>query len=75
MINCLKLANDFRVTSLAFPPFGSGYLKYPEDVLADTMLQSVVNFERSNHSTKIGSLVIVCHRTQNSVFKVIMCPH
>ncbi|CAC5412107.1 unnamed protein product [Mytilus coruscus] len=35
----------------------------------NTMLQSVVDFEQLFHSTSIESIVIVCHRTQNSVFR------
>lgn len=69
MTNCLTMAEQYGVTSLIFPPFGSGYLNYPDDILTDTMLQSVVDFEQLFHSTSIDSIVIVCHRTQNSVYR------
>lgn len=73
MTNCLTMAEQYGVTSLIFPPFGSGYLNYPDDILTDTMLQSVVDFEQLFHSTSIDSIVIVCHRTQNSVYRVGLC--
>ncbi|OPL33486.1 hypothetical protein AM593_03361, partial [Mytilus galloprovincialis] len=68
--NCLTEAHKSCVNSLAFPPFGSGYLNYPDEELTDAMLQSVMNFEQLQHLTRvpIKSIVIVCHSTQNSVF-------
>lgn len=70
MKNCLETASQNRMVSLVFPPFGSGYLGYPVDVLSNSILDGVVDFERSNKSTSIKSVVVVCYRSQGEVFRV-----
>lgn len=65
--NCLSLADKNGVKSVVVPPLGHGYLGYPDDVIAKTMISTA---KEIGDNCRQVSLTIVCHRRQNMVFKV-----
>ncbi|XP_045202849.2 E3 ubiquitin-protein ligase MYCBP2-like isoform X2 [Mercenaria mercenaria] len=56
---CLKRAHEDRVTSIAFPTLGCGFLGHPPDIVAHTMKECVENFEDTFKDTTLKQLFVV----------------
>ncbi|XP_076462556.1 protein mono-ADP-ribosyltransferase PARP14-like isoform X2 [Babylonia areolata] len=66
---CLSEANTRGYTSIAFPALGAGALGYPRDVVAQTMLRAVGQFEQSHPSTSLRKVIFVVFPTDQAVLQ------
>ena len=48
--SCLKLANDFRIDSIAFPNISTGVYRFPKDKAADIAIEEVRKYHGLNKS-------------------------
>ncbi|WAR20777.1 PAR14-like protein [Mya arenaria] len=59
MAECLKSADKKGYTTIAFPALGTGRCEYPSDVVADTLLTSVMEYENDHPDTNIKCVSFV----------------
>jgi O-acetyl-ADP-ribose deacetylase (regulator of RNase III) len=64
--NCLKLAVDNNVKSIAFPSISTGIYGYPLDEAAPIALGTVINFLKENASLELVKFVLFDEKTFNS---------
>ncbi|KAK3610482.1 hypothetical protein CHS0354_016672 [Potamilus streckersoni] len=69
LAGCLKDANK-KYRSIAFPPIGTGKLRYPKDLVASLMFQSVANFEQAHLTSKLEEVIFVIYEKDQEVLKV-----
>ncbi|KAL4230293.1 E3 ubiquitin-protein ligase mycbp2 [Mactra antiquata] len=67
---CLEQAHIDRVSSIAFPTLGSGFLGYPVEFIVDTFKQCIDTFENKHTETTLEYLQIVLY-TKNLHWKPI----
>ena len=63
MLNTLKLADEYRLRSIAFPPLSAGRFGFPLDRCAKTMLSTAIGYLKSN--TWLERLVFCIFGKQN----------
>ena len=63
MLNTLKLADEYRLRSIAFPPLSAGRFGFPLDRCAKTMLSTAIGYLKSN--TWLERLVFCVFGKQN----------
>lgn len=63
---CLDQADTDGYHSIAFPPFGTGYLSYPTPRVADIMLECIEDFT----SRTLTTVYIVIYSQESSCFQV-----
>ena len=51
VIQCLKVSDEKKVSSIAFPALGAGNLGYPAKVVAKVMINAVENYFQDNKVT------------------------
>jgi O-acetyl-ADP-ribose deacetylase len=56
--NCLQLALQFNIKSIAFPSISTGAYGYPIELASEIALTEIINFLKTNSS--IEKVVIVC---------------
>ncbi|XP_021359151.1 poly [ADP-ribose] polymerase 14-like isoform X2 [Mizuhopecten yessoensis] len=61
MMGCLEIATSYCVNSIAFPTLGSGSLRFPADVVADSMIKCVKEFTDDNPQTSLTEIRIVIY--------------
>lgn len=66
---CLGFAESMNMRSIAFPAVGTGFHKFPPDVVAKEMFNEIGTFSRSS-LTNIE--FVICHRN-NHVIEVSFC--
>ncbi|XP_052770411.1 protein mono-ADP-ribosyltransferase PARP14-like isoform X1 [Mya arenaria] len=59
MTECLKTADQDGYTTIAFPALGTGRCEYPSDVVADTLIKSVMEYENDHPDTNIKCVSFV----------------
>jgi O-acetyl-ADP-ribose deacetylase (regulator of RNase III) len=59
----LKLANDFKLESVAFPNISTGVYHFPKESAAQTAINEVKNFLKSNSYPK--KVIFVCFDDEN----------
>jgi O-acetyl-ADP-ribose deacetylase (regulator of RNase III) len=69
--NCLKLAVENNVTTIAFPSISTGIYGYPLDEAAPIALNTVVNFLKENKSVKLVKFVLFDEKTFSSYSSVL----
>ena len=57
----LQLAAQKGFTSIALPAMGTGNLRFPRDVVADTMFKTVMDFSRANPGTSVKDVRFVLY--------------
>lgn len=67
VIKCLKEVTKHNYTSIAFPPLGSGNLGYPLDVVADTMIGAIEQFEKETHGFSVREVKIIVYNSPDTV--------
>ncbi|KAK3577209.1 hypothetical protein CHS0354_030480 [Potamilus streckersoni] len=58
---CLRLADRYRVQSIAFPALGTGALKYPAKHSATTLHRCIKTFVKDNPTSSIKQIYIVIY--------------
>ncbi|KAL3842605.1 hypothetical protein ACJMK2_020598, partial [Sinanodonta woodiana] len=67
MQQCLQMAKDKNLKSIAFPTIGTGGCKFPADVVAAAMLKTIQSFNKMPGLGSIQEIVIVLyHRDFNT---------
>ena len=59
--NSLQLAAQKGFTSIALPAMGTGNLRFPRDVVADTMFKTMMDFSRANPGTSVKDVRFVLY--------------
>lgn len=57
-LNSLTRADEFNVTSIAFPAFGTGFAQFPGDLCAQTMLNTIKEY-LATQETQLKKIIIV----------------
>ena len=66
MQKCLEACDKLRASTIAFPALGAGNLNYPQNVVADVMVNTIAAYLKANHTTtyiKTIKLVIFMDNT------------
>lgn len=63
--DCLDKAESSDFKSIAFPALGTGYLKYPVDIVVTKMIKGIKDFEKERKSTCIKEVRIVIYPESN----------
>ena len=74
MQKCLEICDKLRVSTIAFPALGAGNLNYPQNVVADIMVNTIVAYLKANRSTtyiKTVKLVIFMDNTYAEFDKLL----
>ena len=67
-LNSLKLAGENNVTSIAFPNISTGIYRFPKDLAAKIVIESIGKYKLENQETKIEKVIFVCHDQDNYDF-------
>ncbi|KAL6101260.1 parp14 [Pungitius sinensis] len=59
--DCLAMAEDSGMTSIAFPAIGTGNLGFPKDIAASLMLDEILAFSSNKQSTHLKKVVIILY--------------
>jgi O-acetyl-ADP-ribose deacetylase (regulator of RNase III) len=62
-INCLKLAMEYQLTSIAFPNISTGIYHFPKDLAAQIAINEVQNFLANK--TTITQIIFACFDQEN----------
>ena len=57
----LQLTSTKGLTSIALPAMGTGGLRFPRHVVAETMLNSVIEFSKNNPGTSVKDVRFVLY--------------
>jgi poly [ADP-ribose] polymerase 10/14/15 len=68
--NVLNEAFKRGVRSIAFPAIGSGNLKFPPDVVAASLFETVDNFSARNARTSISEVRFVIYEKDDATYEV-----
>ena len=74
MQKCLEVCDKLRVSTIAFPALGAGNLNYPQNVVADIMVNTIAAYLKANRSTtciKTVKLVIFMDNTYAEFNKLL----
>jgi len=63
--NSLKLADEHKVTSIAFPNISTGIYHFPKDKAALIAVDAVITFLKTNADTSIKEISFVCFDDEN----------
>ncbi|KAL5012887.1 hypothetical protein ScPMuIL_011438 [Solemya velum] len=66
MLNCLEDITKMKMTSVAFPSFGTGFLGYPSAEVAETMFRCIEDFGKKNAKPTLQSVTIVIFHKDKS---------
>ena len=55
----MQECNRLKATSVAFPALGTGNLGFPEDVVAEVMVNAISSYLRQNPSTTVKKVLLV----------------
>lgn len=58
-LNSLRIADELKLTSIAFPALATGVAAFPVDECADVMISAVREYAREHGETKINRVVFV----------------
>jgi O-acetyl-ADP-ribose deacetylase (regulator of RNase III) len=61
--NCLKLAKEHKLTSIAFPNISTGIYRFPKDIAAQIAISETMNFIKEE--TSLQKVVFVCFDEEN----------
>ncbi|KAL8607983.1 hypothetical protein ACOMHN_005538 [Nucella lapillus] len=70
VVKCLTEASRGHHRSIAFPVLGTGALGYPPEVVADTMLSALAQFQQTTPSTSLRQAAFVVYTTDKENLKV-----
>ena len=70
MKNCLFQAHRSKLTSIAFPPLGTGVLGMPDVTAVSSMLDEVKEFSRSNPVTTLKEVIFIIHQPDQNKYDV-----
>ena len=71
---CLETCDKLGASTIAFPALGAGNLNYPQNVVADIMINTIAAYLKANHSTtciKTVKLVIFMDNTYKEFDKIL----
>ena len=74
MQKCLEVCDKLRASTIAFPALGAGNLNYPQNVVADIMVNTIAAYLKANRSTtciKTVKLVIFMDNTYAEFDKLL----
>lgn len=60
-MDCLNQAATFGHTSIAFPALGTGNLQYPEQNVAQSMIETVIRYAEKYPNSSITDVKIVIY--------------
>ena len=69
----LQLAAEKGFTSIALPAMGTGNLRFPRDVVADTMFKTVMDFSKANPGTSVKDVRFVLYDRDHPTIDVSPC--
>ena len=69
-MDCCQEANNNRARSLALPALGTGFLKFPCDVVAQTTLKAVEDFSNQNPFLSLKRITIIVYYRDTAAFHV-----
>jgi O-acetyl-ADP-ribose deacetylase (regulator of RNase III) len=67
--NCLTLAEQYKVRTIAFPSIGTGALGCPIDIAADIAFKTVRDFLTSNQTIEVVTFVCFDHQIYDAYLK------
>ncbi|MEO6253168.1 MAG: O-acetyl-ADP-ribose deacetylase [Ferruginibacter sp.] len=72
--NSLKLADEYKLTSIAFPNISTGIYHFPKDKAAVIAVDSVITFLKTNANTSIKEISFVCFDDENYILYAALMP-
>ena len=70
--DALQLAGQKNFTSAAFPAMGTGNLKFPRNIVADTMFKTVMDFSKANPGTSVRDVRFVLYERDQPTVDVCL---
>ena len=64
------MAADNGHKSIALPSLGTGGLKYPQDDVAKTTLETIIEYAKQNPRGTITNVRVVIYHTDQSIWQV-----
>ncbi|WAR21770.1 PAR14-like protein, partial [Mya arenaria] len=58
---CLQETDNKKLTGVAFPAIGTGYLGYPRDIVADVMFDAVTDFANNNPQSTVTNVAFILY--------------
>lgn len=72
--NCLILAKEHKLTSIAFPNISTGIYRFPKDLAAQIAISEVMSFLKEKSS--LQKVVFVCFDEENlSLYRNLIGPN
>ncbi|XP_052796100.1 uncharacterized protein LOC128228688 isoform X2 [Mya arenaria] len=65
---CLTEADNHGKASMSIPALGTGFLKYPNEMVVKTTLQCIENYSNNHPSTKLKYVNVVIYYKDEAVF-------
>lgn len=69
--SCLDLATKRNAKSVLFSAFGTGGSKYPSHVVAERMIQAVIDFNTKTPKTSVKTVKFVLYPKDDQVIEVM----
>ncbi|KAG9263154.1 poly ADP-ribose polymerase 14-like [Astyanax mexicanus] len=63
--NCLKKAEQERMTSVSFPALGTGNLRFPKDLVSRMLLGAILDFSAKFTPRHLQEVTVVVHPSDN----------
>lgn len=70
VMDCLDLASGQGYTSVAFPVLGTGNCSFPHDVVAQTMLRAMEEFQDTRPLSPLREITVVIYHTDTQILQV-----
>ena len=70
ILRCLSEANNRQMKSIAFPALGTGNLRYPKDLVAKVMFDTVESFGILHPKTRLTDVFFVLYHGDQETVKV-----
>lgn len=70
VVKCLTEASKQHHQTIAFPVLGAGNLGYPPDIVAETMLGAIEEFQKMTPSTSLTNASIVIYHADKKILQV-----
>ena len=69
----MQECNRLKATSVAFPAIGSANLRFPDDVVAEVMVNTISNYLEHNPSTTVKKvLLVISMESTHKAFQLVM---
>ncbi len=63
--NSLRLADEYQLTSIAFPNISTGIYRFPKDLAADIAIRTVRKYKDEHPDSSIREISFICFDSEN----------